>query len=144
MQDLIQEIISTIQEEEAISTCIRIGGLAEGWQQVEVIESIKIEDIELPDDEIMIRKITKALWSYKVKGLHVVLTYHMKINVMQSKPLKGTKIWLADELTPTQLKVRKGELAKIKKTPAETSMNFVKLDPPNSSPLFLTSYPQVL
>ena len=37
-----------------------------------------------------------------------------KIAVMkQARALKGTKIWIADELTPLQLKSKKEELAKV-------------------------------
>lgn len=125
---LVKEVISQINEkslQEYNKTHIRVGGLTEGWQEVEVLEEEEIEnDTYVPEYEILQRKVSRAIPFIEIgepiiqiKGKHVVLKYiklQDKIKVMkQARSLQGTKIWMADELTPTQLKNRKQELAKV-------------------------------
>lgn len=125
---MVEAVISEINERDAQSWVkkeIRVGGLAEGWQEVEVLEDEEIEnDTYVPEHEILERKLKRAIPfvdigepTITIKGKHVVLRYYdlqNKIKVMkQTRSLQGTKVWMADELTPLQLKSKKQELAKV-------------------------------
>ena len=99
--------------------------MREGWDQVEVLEEDEIEnDTFVSESDIIQRKVTRAIPFIDIgdpivspKGKHVILRYSTmqeKIKVMkQTHSLQGTTVWMADELTPTQLKNRKQELAKV-------------------------------
>ena len=90
-----------------------------------VLEDKEIEDdTYVPECEILERKVKCAIPfidigepSITIHGKHVALRYlslQDKIKVMkQARSLKGTKVWMADELTPLQLKSKKAELAKV-------------------------------
>ena len=127
-ESLVEVVISEIKErndQDWIKKEIRVGGLREGWQEVEVLEDEEIEkDTYVPEHEILERKLSRAIPfidigepSVSIKGKHVVLRYtdlQDKIKVMkQTHSLRGTKVWMADELTPLQLKSKKEELAKV-------------------------------
>lgn len=128
-ENVVQEVLAQLKEkdeQEAIETYIRVGGIAEDWQEVEVLEAEEIEqDTYVPEYEILARKICRAIpfvdigdpFAVLPKGKHVILKYsklHEKIKVMkQARSLQGTKVWMADELTPAQIKNRKEELAKV-------------------------------
>lgn len=127
-ENLVETVISEINErndQDWIKKEIRVGGLREGWQEVEVLEDEEIEkDIFVPEHEILERKVSRAIPfidigepSVSIKGKHVILRYtdlQDKIKVMkQTHSLCGTKVWMADELTPLQLKSKKKELAKV-------------------------------
>ena len=89
------------------------------------MEDEEIEkDIYVPEHEILERKVKQAIPfvdigepTITIKGKHVVFRYsdlQEKIKVMkQTRSLQGTKVWMADELTPLQLKSKKQELAKV-------------------------------
>lgn len=125
---IVESVIAEINERNTQSWVkheIRVGGLAEDWLGVEVLEDYEIEnDIYVPEHEILERKLNRAIPfidigepRIEIKGKHVVLRYtdlQDKIKVMkQARSLKGTKVWMADELTPLQLKSKKQELAKV-------------------------------
>lgn len=128
-ENLVQDVISKIKEEERIeqvAKCLRVGGIQEDWHMDDVFEPEEIEnDTYISETEVMRRKIARAVpfvdlgdpYLIEAKGKHVQLWYlskEEKSKVMrQSKSLKGTKVWLADELTPLQLRDRKKELAKV-------------------------------
>lgn len=121
---MVETVIAEIKErdsQEYVKKEVRIGGLPDDWQTVElegdedsIFESTKIET-----------RLKKAIplvdigepSMVEVKGQQVVVRYlylKEKIAVMkQARALKGTKIWMADELTPLQLKSKKDELAKV-------------------------------
>lgn len=128
-QKVVQEVFSTMKEnakKSEIAKKIRIGGLKEGWQDVDILEPEEIEkDTYITVTEEMTRKVTRAVPFVDLgdpvgiyfEGNHAILEYlnkEEKIDVMkQTKSLKGTTVWIADELTPLQLKNRKQELAKV-------------------------------
>ena len=90
-----------------------------------MLEDEEIEnDTFIPEHEILERKVSRAIPfidigepMIEIKGKHILLRYsdiQDKIKVMkQARSLKGTKVWMADELTPLQLKSKKQELAKV-------------------------------
>lgn len=126
---MVQAVIAEIKEQEAqdwIKKEIRVGGLPDDWQMQEVLEEKEIEEgIYVSEEDILERKIKKAIpfvdigepSLVTIKGQQIVLRYlylKEKIAVMkQTRSLKGTKVWMADELTPLQLKSKKEELAKV-------------------------------
>ena len=95
---------------------VRIGGLSSGWDRENIASELEEEYIletnvfkaqlnkvvpfvNLGDPSLIIVKGTQARVSYSYKA--------KKIAVMQqTRSLKGTKVWIADELTPLQLKNR--------------------------------------
>lgn len=125
---IVETVIAEINERSNQSwkkNDIRIGGLSEDWLGVEVLEDEEIEnDTFIPEHEILERKVSRAIPfidigepTIEIKGKHVILRYsdlQDKIKVMkQARSLQGTKVWMADELTPLQLKSKKQELAKV-------------------------------
>ena len=125
---MVQAIIAEIKEQEAqdwIKKEIRVGGLPDDWQMQEVLEEKEIEEGRyVSEPEILERKIKKAIPSVDIvepslvtiKGQQIVLRYlylKEKITVMkQTRSLKGTKVWMADELTPLQLKIEERRACK--------------------------------
>ena len=130
---MVETIIAEIKErdeQDYVKREIRVGGLPDDWQTQEVLdeaEKRRAEEgyITLTEPEILERRVKQAIplvdigepSMVEIKGPHVVLRYlylKEKIAVMkQARALKGTKIWIADELTPLQLKSKKEELAKV-------------------------------
>lgn len=133
-QGLTKEVMKSIEEEnlqKGNQTVLRVGGLPEGWDRVDVIEPEEVEkDIYISEGEELERRLTRALpfvdigkpGIIEAKGRHAIVQYmsrREKIEVLkQSKSLKGTKFWISDELTPMQLKEKKVELAKVKEARA--------------------------
>lgn len=123
----VKEVISVIKEKErveGIQNQVRIGGLPLGWDRENIA-------LELEDDYVLETDVLKAQLSKVVpfvdlgeptfiivKGTQAKVSYwdkSEKIAVMkQTRSLQGTKVWIADELTPLQLKNRPAELAKVK------------------------------
>ena len=130
---VVETIIAEIKErdeQDYVKREIRVGGLPDDWQTQEVLDEIEQQRAEegycsLTESELLERRVKKAIPSIdigepsmvEIKGPHVVLRYLYlkdKIAVMkQARALKGTKLWVADELTPLQLKSKKVELAKV-------------------------------
>lgn len=129
-KQLTRKVISTIKEEElqeSVARSTRVGGLPEGWDKQEVRTQTEVEEVHyILEIEIMKRRISRVLPSVNIgdpycitpKGSHAIMDYYDKkdkIKILrQSKLLQGTKLWLADELTPTQLKNKSAELAKVR------------------------------
>ena len=92
---------------------IRIGGLSDDWTQTEIEE----EEYKTETD-IWKEKLVQAVpfvdlgdpIYIRVKGKQAVVSYdtleEKRIVMKQTKSLKGTKVWISDELTPLQLKNR--------------------------------------
>lgn len=121
---LVAEVISTIKEQDKMQEnkkIIRIGGLSDDWTQAE----IKEEEYKTETD-IWKEKLVQAVpfvdlgdpIYIRVKGKQAVVSYDTleeKRTVMkQTRSLKGTKVWIQDELTPLQLKNRSNELARVR------------------------------
>lgn len=122
-----QEILTELKENEkrACNECkVRVGGLKDGWENTEYLEPEETDEY-LTTQAIWRRKLTKAIPFVDIgepyielKGKHAIMLYDSKedkIKLMkQTKSLAGTSVWIADELTPLQLKNRKKELARVK------------------------------
>ena len=122
---MVETIIAEIKErdeQDYVKKEIRVGGLPDDWQTQEIINE---GFCEMSESEILEKRVKKAIplvdigepSMVEIRGQHVVLRYlylKEKIAVMkQTRALKGTKVWMADELTPLQLKSKKEELAKV-------------------------------
>ena len=122
---MVKTIIAEIKErdeQDYVKKEIRVGGLPDDWQTQEIINE---GFCEMSESEILEKRVKKAIplvdigepSMVEIRGQHVVLRYRYlkeKIAVMkQTRALKGTKVWMADELTPLQLKSKKEELAKV-------------------------------
>ena len=122
-----KDVISVVKEKERMEGTqnqIRIGGLPMGWDRENIAP-------ELQEDYILETDVLKAQLSNVVpfvdlgdpifiivKGTQARLTYMDKLDkirvMKQTKSLQGTKVWIADELTPLQLKNKPTELAKVR------------------------------
>ena len=121
---MVETVIAEIKERDSqdyVKKEIRIGGLPDGWQTKE-LEGDEDSIFESTRLETRLKKAIPLVdigepSMVEVKGQQVVIRYlylKEKIAVMkQTRALKGTKIWMADELTPLQLKSKKDELAKV-------------------------------
>ncbi|KAH7372890.1 hypothetical protein KP509_17G027100 [Ceratopteris richardii] len=107
-----KEVMSVVKEHELVDSnkkVIRIGGLPLGWDREDIAQLTKVVPfINLGSPIFITPKGTQARVSY--------FDMSDKITVMkQAKSLQGTKVWIAYELTPLQLKNRPAELTKVKK-----------------------------
>lgn len=123
----VKEVISIIKEKERIEDTlnkVRIGGLPSGWDRENIAP--ELEDDYILETDVLKAQLSKAVPFVDlgdptliiVKGTQAKVSYYCKaekIAVMkQTRSLQGTKVWIADELTPLQLKNRPAELAKVK------------------------------
>ena len=102
---------------------IRICGLPSGWDRENI--ALEMEEDYILETDVLKAQLSKVVPFVNlgdpsliiVKGTQARVSYSYKaekIAVMQqTRSLKGTKVWIADELTPLQLKNRPEELAKV-------------------------------
>lgn len=123
----VEAVVSTqfreVQEQARRSCNIRIGGLPEGWDS----EVGPADGADTPAQYCAaIAKVLPAIdWKgVSIHSMKVIGDKHAVLNVAskekrnlilkQSKVLKGTKIWISEDLTPLQLKHRPAELQKVR------------------------------
>lgn len=126
-QHFVKEVISAVKEKERMESnkkVIRVGGLPQGWDRADIAPELR-EDYIL-DTDVLTAQLSKVVpfvdlgdpISIIVKGTQAKVSYmdnNEKIAVMkQTRSLQGTNVWIADELTPLQLKNKSTELNKVK------------------------------
>ncbi|KAH7433101.1 hypothetical protein KP509_07G055000 [Ceratopteris richardii] len=119
--------MAVVKEQELVDgnkKVIRIGGLPLGWDREDIAPELK--DDCILETEVLEAQLTKVVPFINLgspvfitpKGTQARVSYFDmsdKIAVMkQAKSLQGTKVWIADELTPLQLKNRPTELTKVR------------------------------
>ncbi|KAH7298937.1 hypothetical protein KP509_25G065400 [Ceratopteris richardii] len=122
-----KEVMAVVKEQELVDgnkKVIRIGGLPLGWDREDIAPELK--DDCILETEVLKAQLTKVVPFINLgspvfitpKGTQARVSYFDmsdKIAVMkQAKSLQGTKVWIADELTPLQLKNRPTELTKVR------------------------------
>lgn len=107
------------QEKRAVnSRILHIGGILEGWHDGNQANKLKLVTESIPQIQ---RDSKDLLVLQEMTQTKVVLMDKLARNevLKQSSKLRGTKIWISEELTLTQLKMKATKLAKLKEARKE-------------------------